>query len=193
MPSPTVRAGLRRTFLATAVLLGVTGLAACGSSGSATPASAGNVTVPAVIGPPPTNAPTGGPTLPAGTAAVSSLPTKLGEILVDGSTGRTLYAYVPPAGRSADPACTGTCARLWTPYTGSHIGVASTLTYRPGEFKLVARPGGGPKQLTVDGHLLFEYRPDVLAGQTKGQALGGTWFAVSPDGSLITRSASSGG
>ena len=78
------------------------------------------------------------------------------------------------------------CARVWVPVTGNQIGIAGGLDYQPGEFKLVARPGGGPRQLSVAGHPLYRYVGDTLAGQTRGQDAQSKWFAVGSDGQLIT-------
>ena len=142
--------------------------------------------MPSSIGPPPSAAtPSGtGDTLPTDTVAVTAMSTSLGDVLADGRTGRTYYVF--RADGKDQPTCTGACARIWTPVTGSQIGVAGTVSYRPGEFKLVARPGGGPRQLSVGGHPLYLYTGDHLAGQTNGQGVQGRWFAIGADGTVIT-------
>jgi predicted lipoprotein with Yx(FWY)xxD motif len=143
--------------------------------------------MPSSIGPPPSaNAsPSGtGASLPRSTVAVTTLSTTLGDVLVDGTTGRTLYVY---RGDGHDaPTCVGACARVWLPVTGTQIGIAAGLAYQPGEFKLVARPGGGPRQLSVNGHPVYRYAGDTLAGQVKGQGVQGKWFVLDPDGQLVT-------
>ena len=177
--------------VALAVLAGAaSGCSARGSSHSATGASsgtAGGVTMPSSIGPPPSAAvPSGtGDTLPTGTAAVTAMSTPLGEVLADGRTGRTFYVFTGDGKDS--PTCTGACTRDWTPVTGSQIGIAATVTYRPGEFKLVARPGGGPRQLSVGGHPVYLFAGDRLAGQTSGQGAQGRWFVIGTDGRPVTR------
>jgi len=166
---------------------------ACSASGSGRSASgidagtAGGVTMPSSIGPPPSAAvPSGtGDTLPTGTAAVTAESTPLGDVLADGRTGRTFYVFT--ADGTDRPSCTGACARRWTPVTGSQIGIAASVTYRPGEFKLVARPGGGPRQLSVGGHPVYLFTGDRLTGQTTGQGAQGKWFVIGTDGRPITR------
>jgi predicted lipoprotein with Yx(FWY)xxD motif len=177
--------------------LGLAGLAAAvlvpacsngGSGGSATAATSGGVTIPASIGPPPTLAGPSGTSqsLPADTVAVTRMSTALGDVLADGRTGRTLYAFRRD-GHDA-PTCVAACARMWVPVTGIQIGVAGGLDYQPGEFKLVVRPGGGPRQLSINGHPVYRYAGDSLAGQTHGQGAQGKWFALDADGQLITTS-----
>jgi predicted lipoprotein with Yx(FWY)xxD motif len=142
--------------------------------------------MPSSIGPPPSAAqPSGtGDTLPTDTVAVTTMSTPLGDVLADGRTGRTFYVFT---GDGTDrPTCTGACARTWTPVTGSQIGVAAAIAYQPGEFKLVARPGGGARQLSIGGHPVYRYTGDRLAGQTNGQGAQGKWFVVGTDGQPIT-------
>jgi predicted lipoprotein with Yx(FWY)xxD motif len=165
--------------------------AACssGHSGASSNGTDATLTVPTSISRPPTTSFPGATaeTLPSGTAAISVLGTNLGDVLVDGLDGRTLYAF--QADGHDHPTCVGACAQVWVPVTGTQLGVSSAIDYQPGEFKLVARPGGGPKQVSVAGHPLYRYSGDQLAGQTKGQGVQGRWWAVSPDGTLITRKA----
>jgi predicted lipoprotein with Yx(FWY)xxD motif len=174
--------------LSLAVAALATGCSAGGSGESATAGTASPVTVPASIGPPPSAASPSGTSanLPTDTVAVTLMSTPLGDVLADGRTGRTLYAFRSD-GRDA-PTCVAACARLWVPVTGTQIGIAAGLDYRPGEFKLVARPGGGPRQLSVAGHPLYRYAGDTLAGQTRGQGALHRWFAVGADGQPITSS-----
>ena len=143
--------------------------------------------MPSQIGPPPSAAtPSGtGDTLPADTVTVSRTSTSLGDVLADGRTGRTYYAFTGD-GPSAS-SCTGACTEVWIPATGAQIGVLSTVDIHPGEFKLAARPGGGARQLTVYGRPVYLYSGDALAGQTKGQGAQGRWFAIGADGRIITR------
>jgi predicted lipoprotein with Yx(FWY)xxD motif len=137
-----------------------------------------------------TAAPTSGPTdatFPPGTATVTSSSSPLGPILVDG-TGHTLYAYVPD-GAGGVPTCVGDCAKAWPPVTGTYLGVSNTVPVQPHEFKLVLIPGTVTKQLVVNGHPLYRFSGDGLAGEIKGQGLDHQWYVVGIDGQPITKAA----
>src|SRR5271165_7208739 len=73
---------------------------------------------------------------------------KLGRILVT-SSGRTLYAYkLDTKGKSN---CTGTCAAIWPPLTGSpHAGPGVSSS----KLGTISR-GGGVRQVTYAGHPLY--------------------------------------
>ena len=122
-------------------------------------------------------------TFPPNTATVTSSKTALGTILVDG-TGHTLYAYQGDTG--GVPTCVGDCAKAWPPLTGAFLGVANAVPVQPHEFKLVLIPGSTTKQVVVNGHPLYRFTGDSLAGETKGQGLDQKWYVVSADGQLIT-------
>ena len=59
----------------------------------------------------------------------------------------------------------------------------------PHEFKLVLIPGTATKQLAVNGHPLYRFSGDGLAGEVKGQGLDHQWFVVGLDGHPITKAA----
>jgi predicted lipoprotein with Yx(FWY)xxD motif len=44
----------------------------------------------------------------------------------------------------------------------------------------------GTKQVTLGGMPLYLYSGDSHAGDVTGQAVGGSWWAVSPDGTKVT-------
>jgi predicted lipoprotein with Yx(FWY)xxD motif len=118
---------------------------------------------------------------PAATT-VSLASSALGMILV-GDNGHTLYGFVPDAAAGA-PTCTDSCATTWPPLTvsGTDFTVGSGLD--KSNFKLVARPDGS-MQLQAGNYPLYFYAPDQNAGDTSGQGVGGNWFVVGSDGSLI--------
>ena len=102
-----------------------------------------------------------------------------GTILATQS-GRPLYVL------SADPAggskCTGACAKLWPPLTGTGEpaaaeGVKGSLL---GTF---TRDDGG-KQLLYNDRALYTNTGEELAG-IGTKALGGTWYLVSPSGKPV--------
>ena len=45
----------------------------------------------------------------------------------------------------------------------------------------------GTKQLTIGGWPVYGFTKDKAAGDTNGQGVGGTWFAVAPNGQKAAR------
>jgi predicted lipoprotein with Yx(FWY)xxD motif len=179
------RSALRTTAIGLGVVL-VLSLGACSSSKPDAGTSGGA----ASTGPSTTTpaAPGGtGSTLasiPSGTATVDVGSTDLGQVLVD-LTGHTLYVFTSDT--AGTPTCVDeSCTKVWPPLTGSGIAVGNGVPAQPGEFKLVPRPDG-TKQLTVNGRPLYTYSGDAGPGETKGQGVNGTWFAVGVDGQPLTR------
>src|SRR3954454_24311188 len=128
-------------------------------------------------------------------ATVDVANTGLGKILVD-SQGRTLYLFNKDAGTKST--CVGACATNWPPVRVTHKPTVSNgLT--ASKAGTTTRSDGKP-EVTYNGHPLYRFAGDQKPGDTKGQrinALGGSWFAVSPAGNQVsgsgTSSSSSGG
>src|SRR3954470_17897451 len=155
---------------AAAALAAVT-LSACGGGGSSTSSTPSK--------------PAGG-----GTETVDVASSGLGKILVD-SHGRTLYLFEKDSGTTST--CLGACAANWPP-----LRTAGKPPVGPGanawSVATRGRPDGKP-EVTYNGHPLYLFAGDQKPGDTSGQgvnAFGGGWFAVSPAGSQISGSASSG-
>ncbi|GGW55147.1 SCO0930 family lipoprotein [Streptomyces griseoloalbus] len=117
---------------------------------------------------------------PSNTAGELNVSTnaELGKVVTD-SLGLTLYRFdqdtaEPPASR-----CEGDCAKTWPPVPADDAtageGIDESLL---GE---VTR-ADGTEQLTVDGWPAYRYVKDVNAGDVKGQGVGGTWYALTPEG-----------
>jgi predicted lipoprotein with Yx(FWY)xxD motif len=108
---------------------------------------------------------------------------KLGTYVVD-AKGMTLYLFEKD--RHGKSACSGACAKVWSPLTvkgkptagkGLKASLLSTITR-----------SGGAKQVTYGGHPLYHYDDDKKAGQTKGQgssAFGAEWYIVGTNGKKI--------
>jgi hypothetical protein len=80
----------------------------------------------------------------------------------------------------------------WPPVTvvpGSHIFVNGVPT---SEIGLVKRDDG-TLQVTIGGWPIYRFTGDTAAGQTNGEGVDGTWYAVGPDGSKIDPPAGSSG
>jgi predicted lipoprotein with Yx(FWY)xxD motif len=118
-------------------------------------------------------------------ATTTSLSTKdisgLGTVVTD-QGGRTLYLFTndttsPPASN-----CTGSCATAWPPAV---VSGAVPATGIGGTVGTVTRSDGA-RQLTLNGNPLYRYAGDSAAGQANGQGIGGSWFAISPQGRKVT-------
>jgi len=148
------------------VVLGLAGLTACGG-GNGYGSSSGSA---------PASTPAGG-TAKLATATVGAL----GKVVVDGN-GRTVYVYDKDSnGKST---CEGGCLAKWPAVaagsgspqlTGIDASLVSTITR-----------SDGSKQLAINGMPLYLFAQDTQAGQAKGQAVGGVWWAVGADGKKVT-------
>jgi predicted lipoprotein with Yx(FWY)xxD motif len=112
-----------------------------------------------------------------------------GKVIVDG-TGRTLYVFDKDTANPSKSNCDGGCAAMWPPVlagsgTPQVDGVDASLV------GTVARTDGS-KQVTVAGLPVYQFAKDTKAGDANGQAVGGIWWVVGPDGKKITTQASSG-
>jgi len=115
----------------------------------------------------------------------------LGKVLVD-SKGRTVYLFQKDTGSMST--CSGACATDWPPVTTTGKPTAgSGLT---ASMVGTTTRSDGSKQVTYNGHPLYNYVGDQKAGDTNGQgisAFGARWYAVSPAGSTVTAKGSGSG
>ncbi|HEY7801180.1 MAG TPA: hypothetical protein VIE40_00770 [Dehalococcoidia bacterium] len=103
--------------------------------------------------------------------------TALTQYLTD-EDGMTMYIFktdVPNSGKSSVPAA---IAANWPPVTTDGAPVAGTgiTASALGTFA----DADGKMQVTYNGMPLYYYINDKAAGDTKGEGLGGIWFAVGP-------------
>jgi predicted lipoprotein with Yx(FWY)xxD motif len=123
----------------------------------------------------------------ASNAVLSTAGSGLGKIVVN-SDGRTVYVFDKDSPGSGKSACTGDCAAKWpavtattdTPAVDGVTGKVGTITR-----------DDGTKQVTLGGMPLYLFAGDSQAGDVTGQAVGGFWWVVGPDGAKITASAAS--
>lgn len=104
-----------------------------------------------------------------------------GPILVD-SACRTLYVFAQDV--DGQPTCVDDCAANWPPLIvtdGSVPALADELD--PTLFGTADHPDG--VMLTVDGWPLYYFAGDAAPGDTNGQGVGGVWWLVTPDGTLL--------
>jgi predicted lipoprotein with Yx(FWY)xxD motif len=160
---------MKRTSLGLLLAGLVLALAACGGG---QPASSPDSGAPAPASPSPATA--------EPQAAVATAQSSLGQTLVD-AEGRTLYAFTKDKGGKSS--CYGDCEVTWpaltvqdTPSAGD--GVAASLL-------ATTDRKDGSAQVTYKGMPLYHFSGDQQPGDTNGQGVGGVWFAVTPDGSLV--------
>jgi predicted lipoprotein with Yx(FWY)xxD motif len=131
---------------------------ACSSSGASSPVS--------------TTHPTATKAVTVSSARVGSL----GSVLVD-QGGLTLYRFTPDT--TDHSTCTGGCAAEWPPLTVPTGGQVKAGTGVKGTLLGTITRADGSRQVVYAGLPLYRYKGDTAPGQANGQALLGTWFAVS--------------
>ncbi|MCS0634676.1 SCO0930 family lipoprotein [Streptomyces sp. LP05-1] len=105
----------------------------------------------------------------------------LGEIVVD-KNGMTVYRFQKDSAWPMKTACTGDCLKKWP--VVEPVGKNDTEGITTKGFVTFNRPDG-LKQQTIDCWPLYTFAGDKKAGDTNGQGVGGTWYAVSPQGKLV--------
>jgi predicted lipoprotein with Yx(FWY)xxD motif len=113
--------------------------------------------------------------------AIKLRSSKLGRILVD-AQGRTLYMFLEDGGGKSS--CYGPCTRVWPPALATGTPVAGPgLIAR--KLRTVARRASQVRQLVYNGHPLYTTDADAKPGDTNGQGVFNTWWAVSPRGKQV--------
>ncbi|MFF3371486.1 SCO0930 family lipoprotein [Streptomyces sp. NPDC002680] len=107
---------------------------------------------------------------------------ELGDIVRDGK-GRTLYRFTKDTDWPMKSNCVDACLDKWKP--AKPVDVNSVEGIDPKLLSTYTRPDDGTKQLALDCWLLYWFTGDQTPGDTNGQGVGGTWFAVKADGSLV--------
>jgi predicted lipoprotein with Yx(FWY)xxD motif len=148
-------------------------LGACSSgAGTTTPPTAAATAAP-------TEAPASAPGTTGG-VTIDLASSSLGAILVDGD-GMTLYVFTPDTGGTST--CTGSCASTWPPLTSDATPtVGSGLN--AADFGTTTRDDGST-QITFHDMPLYHFGGDSAPGDTNGQGVGGKWYVVGADGSMI--------
>jgi predicted lipoprotein with Yx(FWY)xxD motif len=106
---------------------------------------------------------------------------EFGEILVD-SQCRALYGFTQDV--DGEPTCVDDCAETWPPL----IVENRTTTFFPDYFDPelftgVDHPEG--EQVKFGDWPLYYFAQDTAFGDLNGQGVGGVWWLVAPDGTLI--------
>ncbi|MDT9693668.1 SCO0930 family lipoprotein [Streptomyces sp. P9(2023)] len=106
---------------------------------------------------------------------------ELGDIVID-SRGMTVYRFKKDSAWPMKSACTGACLEKWPVVAPVDKNDIEGITKKG--FVTFDRPDG-IKQQTIDCWPLYTFAGDKAPGDTNGQGVGGTWYAVSPGGKLV--------
>ncbi|MEV8098116.1 hypothetical protein [Kitasatospora sp. NPDC085879] len=183
----------RRTALLTASAAAVIALvAACDPGGSYNSGGSNNApasSAPAAPGSPSSPSSTAATPAGGGTALQTATSATLGTIVTDGN-GYTLYRFDKDTAKPPVSNCNGQCATLWPP-----VAASDNPQLKGVDAKIVSSVtrADGSKQLTLNGWPLYRYAPDTKPGDTKGQGVGGTWWAVTPMGAKAAAASPSTG
>ncbi|MEV4125360.1 hypothetical protein [Nocardia sp. NPDC049707] len=121
---------------------------------------------------------------PAGTTnmvqlRVTSNPA-VGQFVSDGS-GRSLYRFDKDTAAPSVSNCSGQCAVNWPPLTVNRDQALYAGGVDPQLVGFIERADGSC-QITIDGWPVYYFSKDTTPGDLLGQGVGGTWFAVTPNG-----------
>ncbi|MDQ1006826.1 putative lipoprotein with Yx(FWY)xxD motif [Streptomyces sp. V4I23] len=106
---------------------------------------------------------------------------KLGEIVVD-KNGMTVYRFMKDSAWPMKTACTGECLEKWP--VVEPVDKNDTEGILKKGFVTFDRPDGIEQQ-TIDCWPIYTFSGDAKPGDTNGQGVGGTWYAVSPEGKPV--------
>lgn len=107
----------------------------------------------------------------------------LSPVVVNGA-GFTLYRFDKDSPNPSVSNCNGSCATLWPPVL-VRPGTRVFLDGVPKREVGVVRRVDGTLQLTLGGWPVYRFSKDTAARQANGEGVGGTWFAVSPEGGKV--------
>ncbi|MGW3598407.1 SCO0930 family lipoprotein [Streptomyces sp. NPDC005167] len=106
---------------------------------------------------------------------------ELGNIVVD-KRGMTVYRFKKDSAWPMKSACTGACLSKWPVVAPLAKNDVSGVTTKG--FVTFNRPDG-LKQQSINCWPIYTFSGDAKPGDTNGQGVGGTWYAVSPDAKLV--------
>ncbi|MFB6938986.1 SCO0930 family lipoprotein [Streptomyces chartreusis] len=113
---------------------------------------------------------------------------KLGEIVID-KNGHTVYRFMKDSPWPMKTACTGECLDKWpviAPVDAEDTeGIDLKGSGPRGQGYVVFDRPDGIKQQTIDCVPIYTFAGDEKPGDINGQGVGGTWFAIRPDGKPV--------
>jgi predicted lipoprotein with Yx(FWY)xxD motif len=126
------------------------------------------------------------------TSIDSASNSSLGEHILVGSSGRTLYVLSPET--TSHLLCKSSeCLKFWPPLTASSAKDVKLGSGVHGAVGILHR-SGGTSQVTLNGHPLYYFAGDSGRDEVGGQnfkSFGGTWHVLSDSGQPSSKAASS--
>ncbi len=116
---------------------------------------------------------------PSSPALIHTASMKVGdktEAVLKNANGLTLYYFMLDTATKV--ACTGACTSNWPPLLATS-GTPTSNPALPGQ--LTVLNGANGNQVLYNGHPLYSYVKDRVAGDANGQGVGGKWFVATPD------------
>ena len=172
----------RRSPLLLALAVVAIGAAACSAAATQaptlTPATAGPTSAAATSG---AAATTGAAATFAGGSGKTVDATAVGSagtILVDGTTGMTLYVFAKDVKDSGTSACTGGCITKWPALTVAAGASPTAGTGVTGTLATITRADDGKLQVTYNGLPLYFFSNDKAPGDLNG--VYENWMTVAP-------------
>lgn len=104
---------------------------------------------------------------------------QMGAVVTD-EQGWTLYRFDKDTPNPAKSNCNGTCEQNWPPVLAQG-GIPQLEGIDSSQVSTVKRDDG-TEQVTLAGWPLYRFANDPKPGAWKGQAVGGTWWVIAPDG-----------
>ena len=106
----------------------------------------------------------------------SAVDPNLGSYLV-GPNGLALYVYAKDKANTSN--CTGSCTKIWLPYTVSTSTTLTGSTDVNGTISTITR-NDNTLQVTYNSAPLYYYSGDKNPGDVMGQGVGGVWSLAKP-------------
>jgi predicted lipoprotein with Yx(FWY)xxD motif len=95
-----------------------------------------------------------------------------------------LYRFDKDTAKPSKSNCNDACAVKWPPVTIQQGGNVYLADVDPKQVGAIRRDDGDI-QLTIGGWPIYRFSGDSAPGDLNGQGVGGTWFAVSPQGEKV--------
>lgn len=120
--------------------------------------------------------------LPVGPKAnlVASDNLALNAKVVTNQDGMTLYRFDKDSTQPPASNCEAACAKQWPPL----LVEGKELTFSGIDQSMIGtiKRKDGTKQVTINKWPVYTFNRDSNPGDATGQGMGGTWFAITPDG-----------